>query len=383
MPSHINYKKKNIFIFFSFGVSLKTWSKQKILKREIKYYQKLKEKNFNITFVTYGDKSDLKFKNYLKNIKILPLFKNIKKNFISKYLILLFGPFILKKELNNCDLIKTHQITGGLLAILCAKLKNKKVIIRVGWEPTLNYKKWNINFIKYLALMLNSFLSYKLSNKIIASSNEIKKFINKKYFINSKKIILIPNSINIKKFKNFKIQKYTNRAISISRLESQKNLFALLNICKLSNLNLDIIGTGTQLMNLRKFAKKIDLDVRFFGQIENNKIPNYLSKYKLYITSSKIEGSPKTIMEAMSSELPIFGLKANGLNSLVQNGKTGYLHSDIKSLSKKIIELKNNKNVLKKLGFNAREQIKKKFNLETNIKIEKKTIEKLFDEKKY
>ena len=270
-----------------------------------------------------------------------------------------------------------------MLAILCAKLKNKKVIIRVGWEPTLNYKKWNINFIKYLALMLNSFLSYKLSNKIIASSNEIKKFINKKYFINSKKIILIPNSINIKKFKNFKIQKYTNRAISISRLESQKNLFALLNICKLSNLNLDIIGTGTQLMNLRKFAKKIDLDVRFFGQIENNKIPNYLSKYKLYITSSKIEGSPKTIMEAMSSELPIFGLKANGLNSLVQNGKTGYLHSDIKSLSKKIIELKNNKNVLKKLGFNAREQIKKKFNLETNIKIEKKTIEKLFDEKKY
>ena len=128
MPLHTSYKKKNIFIFFSFGVSLATWSKQKILKREVKYYQKLKKKNnYSITFVTYGDKDDLRFKKKLKNIKIIPLFKNIKKNFLTKYLIFIFGPLILKDELNNCDLIKTHQVTGGLLAILCAKLKKKKL----------------------------------------------------------------------------------------------------------------------------------------------------------------------------------------------------------------------------------------------------------------
>jgi len=383
MPLDINYKKKNIFIFFSFGVSLKTWSKQKILKREIKYYQELKKKNYNVTFVTYGDETDLKYKRYLNDINILPLFKNLKKNFLTKYLILLFGPFILKKELNNCDLIKTHQVTGGLLAILCAKIKNKKIIVRTGWEPTFNYRNWNINFVKYLILIINSFLSYKLSNKIIVTSNEIKNFINTKYYIDLKKIVLIPNAINIKKFRNLKIQKYDNRIISISRLESQKNLFTLLNICKLSKLNLDIIGTGTQLSSLKKFAKKNHLDVRFFGQIENNKIPNYLSKYKLYLTSSKIEGSPKTILEAMSVELPIFGLKAYGLNSLVQNGKTGYLYSNIKNLSKKLIKLKNKKKILNSLGLNARALIKKNFSLEKNVKLERETIEKLFNEKKY
>ena len=136
-------------------------------------------------------------------------------------------------------------------------------------------------------------------------------------------------------------------------------------------------------MNLKKFAKKNDLDVRFFGQIENNKIPNYLSKYKLYITSSKIEGSPKTIMEAMSVELPIFGLKAYGLNTLVKNGKTGYLYSDTRNLSKKLIELKNKKKILNYLGLNARALIKKNFNLEKNIKLERETIKKVFNEKKY
>ena len=108
-----------------------------------------------------------------------------------------------------------------------------------------------------------------------------------------------------------------------------------------------------------------------------------MSKYKLYLTSSKIEGSPKTILEAMSVELPIFGLKAYGLNSLVQNGKTGYLYSNIKNLSKKLIELKNKKKILNSLGLNARALIKKNFSLEKNVKLERETIEKLFNEKKY
>ena len=302
---------------------------------------------------------------------------------MTKYLVLLFGPFILNNELNDCDLVKTHQITGGLLAILCAKLKKKKIIVRAGWEPTLNYKYWNINFAKYLILTLNSFLSYTFSNKIIVTSNEIKRYINKKYFINLNKIKVIPNAINLNNFKNLKLRKYRNRAITISRLEKQKNLLSLLNICKLSNLNLDIIGTGTQLNEIKKFAKRISLDVRFLGQIENNEIPNFLSRYKFYITSSKIEGSPKTIMEAMAAELPVFGLKARGLNPIVQNGKTGYLHSNIKNLSNKIKELKHNQKILKELGLNARNSIKKNFKLEKNINLENKIIEKLINEKKY
>ena len=184
-------------------------------------------------------------------------------------------------------------------------------------------------------------------------------------------------------FKNLKTRKYSNRVITISRLEKQKNLFSLLNICKLSNLNLDIIGTGTQLNDIKKHAKIMNLDVRFLGQIENNKIPKFLSKYKFYVTSSKIEGSPKTIMEAMAAELPVFGIKAKGLNSLVQNGKTGYLQSNIKNLSSKIIELKHNQKILRELGFNARNLIKKNFKLEKSINLENKIIEKLINEKKY
>ncbi len=383
MQLHTSYKKKNIYIFFSFGVSLNTWAKKKILEREVKYYQELKKDGYNITFVTYGDNSDLKFRRYLKAIKVIPLFKYIKKNFFTKYLIFLIAPIILKKELESCDLIKTHQITGGLLAVLCSKIKKKKLIIRAGWEPTENYKKWDISFIKYLFLKFNSFLSYKLSNRIIVTSNKIKIFIHKKYNINNKKITVIPNSINIKKFKNIKTKKYLSRAINISRLESQKNLFTLLKLCKISDLELDVVGSGVQLKELKQYAKKIKLKVRFLGQINNNDLPNLLSRYILYVTTSKIEGSPKSIMEAMSVGLPIFGLKANGLNSLITNGKTGYLFSDLKNLSNQIIKFKKNLNILKNMGSNARKEIIKNFNLNKNISYEKEIFENLINEKKY
>ena len=78
MQSHISYKK-NIFVFFSFGVSLNVWDKKKILDREVDHYKKLKKNDFNLNFVTYGDKSDLLYQKKLKNIKIIPIFKKIKK----------------------------------------------------------------------------------------------------------------------------------------------------------------------------------------------------------------------------------------------------------------------------------------------------------------
>ena len=105
MQSHIDYKKKNIFIFFSFGVSLETWKNQKILDREINYYERLQKDEYNLTFITYGDKNDLKFQKLTKNIKIIPIFKNVKKNFLTKYLIFFFAPLILNKILDKCEII--------------------------------------------------------------------------------------------------------------------------------------------------------------------------------------------------------------------------------------------------------------------------------------
>lgn len=379
MQSHISYKK-NIFVFFSFGVSLSVWDKKKILDREVEHYKKLQKNDFNLSFVTYGDKSDLLYQKKLKNIKIIPIFKKIKKNFITKYLIIFFASYILKSELKKCDIIKTHQVSGGLIAVICAILNKKKLIVRAGWEPTKNSKKWGIGLFKYILLTINSLISYKFSNKIITTSKELKKFIKKTYFIKNEKIIVIPNSLDMNKFKKSNKNK-KNRVINISRLEKQKNLFQLLNICKSANLDLDIIGEGSQLNELKRYAREIGVNVKFLGQINNDKLPKILSKYIFYISTSKIEGSPKTIMEAMSVELPIFGLKADGLNSLIRNHESGYLATDTNKLANKLKKIKKDHTVLRKMGKKARIYAYKNFSLQKNIIIEKKIFKDILNEK--
>ena len=45
-------------------------------------------------------------------------------------------------------------------------------------EPTLNYRLWNISYIKYF-LFFNSLITYKYSDKIIVTTSEIKEFVIK------------------------------------------------------------------------------------------------------------------------------------------------------------------------------------------------------------
>ena len=56
----------------------------KILEREVSYYKKFQKEKYNLTFVTYGNKNDLKFKIIQKDIEIIPLYKNLKKKLFNK-----------------------------------------------------------------------------------------------------------------------------------------------------------------------------------------------------------------------------------------------------------------------------------------------------------
>ena len=86
-------------------------------------------------------------------------------------------------------------------------------------------------------------------------------------------------------------------------------------------------------------------------------------------------------MEAMSVELPIFGLKADGLNSLIRNHKFGYLASDSNKLATKLKQLKKKNLILRKMGKNARMYAYKNFSLQKNIISEKKIFKDILNEK--
>lgn len=370
----------NLVVFFSYNISLKTWFDNKFINRELNIYNKLIEnEKFNIWFITYGDKSDLLYKKKLNNINIIPIYSNLDNNIFIKFFQFIFFPFKYYKILKKADIYKTNQLTGAPLAILCNIIFKKKLVIRVGWEPTYFYKNWGISYFKNIILTVNSFLAYNFSNYIILTTKEIKDFISRKYLFNNKKIIIIPNYVDTKLFNNRnKKKKFT--FLNISRLVYQKNLFDLLSIFSNSRFSIHIIGQGNLKKDLIKFAQKNSVKLKIIKPVSNKSLPNLISKYKAYITTSKIEGSPKALLEVMSCELPVFAIVAPGINNFLSN-KDAYIYNNTHDLKNAISNINfSNKNLIKKGRF-ARQKIISQFSLDKIYNLEKKFYNKILIKK--
>ena len=102
----------------------------------------------------------------------------------------------------------------------------------------------------------------------------------------------------------------------------------------------------------------------FLGAIPNEEIWDYLDGCNfLVVPSVGMESSPLTIYEAMARGVPVLGSNFGGISELVEDNKTGILFEprNVTDLSEKIIFLLQNKQRLKEMGQNARENFERKY----------------------
>jgi glycosyltransferase involved in cell wall biosynthesis len=90
----------------------------------------------------------------------------------------------------------------------------------------------------------------------------------------------------------------------------------------------------------------------------------------VYVLPSIAEGISNTILEAMSSGLPVIATRTGGSPELVDEGMTGFLFTpgDCKELADKISFYGDNFSILMEHGFNARVRAEEKFSLSRMIK---------------
>jgi colanic acid/amylovoran biosynthesis glycosyltransferase len=91
-------------------------------------------------------------------------------------------------------------------------------------------------------------------------------------------------------------------------------------------------GDGTEEESIRVLAiqlldSKENVEYHFPGRIPNWKVLEYYSDHTvdLFITLSRYDGIPVSIMEAMSFGIPALATDVGGVSEIVINGKTGFL----------------------------------------------------------
>jgi len=165
-----------------------------------------------------------------------------------------------------------------------------------------------------------------------------------------------------------------------------ENLFQAIKICLsvIPNLQLIIIGDGSEKKNLNWLAKKMEIDnvIWFVGGPAQNGQEAHFKKWfnsfdifvATYLPARFFD--LKMVLIAMASGLSVVGFRNRGFEDIIKD-KTGLLieADNNEILANKIIELYQNSRLRRNLGENAREQVDKNYNIDKMVEEFAKILE--------
>ena len=341
------------------------------LNRELLLYKQLSKKNVQFTFLTYGDKSELEYTTSLKDLAILPVERAISsRNRTLRFLKSLLLPIKLRNEFKNVDIIKTNQVEGNWVAYLAKLIFRKKLVVRGGFEKFRNYissyqlkknQKYLRYLFQYLKLYILEYIAYKIADVIILTSDSDIDFIIKMFRLRKQKdkIYHISNFIDINLFKPLNLEKKEKSVLFIGRFHPVKNIDNLIKaFSELNDFNLTMIGEGSPFESYIEDYKDDDLNIDYIGVVPNNELPKIINQHQIFILPSYYEGTPKTLLAAMSSGSACIGTDVRGINNIIEHKANGYLcKTDAMSIKNAILNLYNNKDLRVKISNAARDYV--------------------------
>jgi N-acetylgalactosamine-N,N'-diacetylbacillosaminyl-diphospho-undecaprenol 4-alpha-N-acetylgalactosaminyltransferase len=192
----------------------------------------------------------------------------------------------------------------------------------------------------------NQFITNRIlqkTNKIVAVSNFIKQEIESKFSNNSVEVIY--NAIDVNSFVASETLPF-EYIISVGRLVQLKQFDQLIesyskSVLSEKNIHLVILGTGEEQILLENKINDLNLNekVHLLGFKEN--VWDYISNAKFLVLSSKYEGFPMAILEALHLGIPVVSFDCeSGPSEMIINNHNGILVGN-----QNFIELTNKLNI--------------------------------------
>lgn len=305
----------------------------------------LKEK-YEITLITWNsDEEDLH--SLSKNIRRVNLdqkFSYLKIN-VLKVILKIFYSYKVMFNVRPQVVISFLQELNFLNVITSKFLFKTKSIISIREYPEMNKKNFKNNLYDKVS---------KNSDVLVCQTNTIKEWLIKNNF--HKNVVVIPNLLASKRYTSTKHEMLENidtYILAVGTKFYQKGFDLLLEayrICvdKKINKKLVIVGLGNKCDFDEASDKIVELG------LQDNVIllgfeKNMMSLYEhasIFVLSSRFEGIPNVLLEAIQSQLPIVSFDCKtGPRELLGAGEYGILVEDgnYHALAENIISLSNNK----------------------------------------
>lgn len=181
-------------------------------------------------------------------------------------------------------------------------------------------------------------------------------------------ISVIPNGVDIERFRSFERDWSPPHLLFVGRIVYQKGLDVLFKaLAELQDLpwKLTLVGDGPFLEDLKSQAKREGfLDrVKFPGWVEKDQLVHYYQQANIFVLPSRHEGMSNALLEAMAMGLPIVASDIAGNEELVIPGKNGFLIStnDQGSLTRSIKKCIRDQKLREKLGRESRKIVTEQY----------------------
>lgn len=343
----------------------------------IPYLKYFKDNDFEVHIMGKGNnKSPIPYVD-----KVIPINfeKNMfsLKNFISAFKI----SKLIKKE--KYSTISTHTILASFFTRLGIMLSLKKHPLVINTVHGYLFDE-NSNFIKKVIMILaEKFVRPVTDTILVMNSTDYE--IAKKYNLYKKNLYSINGmGINASKFpfsteenksylrEKYNIPKDDFLLIYVAEFSKRKNQKFLIESLKglisegYNNVKLLLLGDGVLLDDMKQYSKTLGIEdnIIFKGYIKE--VCNYYQISDICVSSSRIEGLPFNIMEAMSTGLPVIASKIKGHIDLVNPGENGFLYeyNNINEFCNHVKVLYNDRNLLNNMKIFSHD-LSKNYSLES------------------
>lgn len=338
------------------------------------------ETQYRHVIISLTDATDFKNRITRKDVEIYCL--NKKPGQDISYLYRLWK--LLKKIKPN--IVHTRNLAALETAIVTSLMGIKyRIHSEHGWGVKDDNVKANFKYLLFRRVMS------KLVHRNIGLSKNIEGMLIEDIKVPMYKVRQVYNGVDSEKFsKNNLSNKVKNELFpsnflskdsiligTVGRMDPIKDQRSLLHaFIELSeghylsdNLRLVFIGDGEMMSELREIAAKSNFEKHVWFAGSKNDIQNYMQHMDIFCLPSKNEGISNTILEAMSSELPVVATDVGGNGELIVKGVTGDLvpAECYKSLAKSLTTYVENSDLRRSHGANGRQRILNHFSLDKMV----------------
>jgi len=259
---------------------------------------------------------------------------------------------IKKKEY---DINHTHFIVpSGLVSYLIRRKTGLPYVITAHGSDVAGYNPDRFKLMHSLMGPLWRTIA-RNSSAITSPSNFVRDLILKKLDI---PVDVIPNGFDLRAMPDMRKE---NRILVVSRMFERKGVQHFLKA--LHGMQTDwevwIVGDGPYLPALKELAQKLNLQVKFFGQIPYDQIYQFYMTSKIYVFPSRVENFPVVLLEAMAARCAVITTTAFGCAEVVGDAAIKVEPGSIKPLRHALTTLIDDQQEIEKLTKIGLEQVEK------------------------